>query len=91
MKVASRFAKLLKKLRSQLNKKETDFDDTDQISILAFLKNICDTCDSFGTHEGAAMGLISYIMKKPASPSLEARLSPKKVCATGLHDGRPSS
>lgn len=37
------------------------------------------------------MCLISYFKKKPAASSLKARLSPKKICATGLHDERPSS
>lgn len=81
---ASRISKLVKKMRSRL--KETDFNAIDPILILACLTEFRDACDNIGTHEGAAMWLISYFMKKPALSCLEALLSPKKICATGLHD-----
>lgn len=71
-KIALKIAKLGKKLRPQL--KETNFDEMDPSSILVFLKKFCDACGSVSMHEGAATGLVSYFMKKPASPSLEARL-----------------
>lgn len=75
-KISSKVAKLAKKVRSQL--KKTDFDEMDSISILAFLKEFCDACDSIGINERVSMRLVSRYMKRPASSSLEAHLSQKK-------------
>lgn len=82
MENVSKVAKLVKKLRSQL--KVTDFDEIDPISILAFLKEVCDACDSIGIHKWVSAWLFSYIIKKPASSPHGARLSPKKRHAKGL-------
>lgn len=87
--VASNVAKFVKRLRSQL--KETEFDESDPISVLAFLKEFRDACDSIGVHEGVAMWLFPHFMKKPASSSLSARLSSRKSKSSGLHDERLSS
>lgn len=88
-KIAWKVAKLLMNLRSQL--KKTDFDEMAPISILAFTKEFSNACDSINICEGVATWFVSYIMMKPASSSLEAQLSPKKICAKGLHDERVPS
>lgn len=69
-KIASRIAKLIKELRSQL--KRVDFDNIDPISSLAFLKEFRDAFNSTTMHERAAMWMTSYFMKQPASSSLQA-------------------
>lgn len=51
-KIASKVTKIVMKLRLQL--KETDFDGMYPISILAFLKELCDACDSIRIYEGVA-------------------------------------
>lgn len=58
---------------------------------LAILKKIGEDCDSNIIQAEAAMWLVSHLMKKSASQFLEARLSAKKFCATGLHDERLSN
>lgn len=76
LKIALRIAKLVEKLRFEVN--GTNFDDIDPISNLAFLKKFCDACHSIGIHKGVAMWLMSYIMTKPALSALESRFSSKK-------------
>lgn len=87
-KIASKVAKLVKKLRFQL--KETDVDEMDLISVLVFLKELRDACISIGIHKREATWLVFYFKRKPVSSSLEAR-PPRKICATGLHDERFST
>lgn len=81
LKIALRVSRLVSKLRSQLN--EPDFNKMDPISILDFLKQIRDPCDSIAIHKGAALWVFSFFKKKPASSSLEAWLSPKKTSCNG--------
>lgn len=64
---------------------------TNLISILAFWKNFIYTCDSIGIYEELAAWLILSFMKISTSLSLEARLSPTMIRATGLPDGKLSS
>lgn len=59
--IASKVAKFVKMLRPQL--KETDFEEMDLISILAFLKKVLDACNSIAIHEEVATRLFSYIVK----------------------------
>lgn len=58
-KIASRVARMVKKLSSQL--KGMDFDDIGPISILAFLKVFGDACDRIGIHEVATVWLVSFL------------------------------
>lgn len=71
-------------LRSQ--RKKMHFERVDPIFILEFLKEFCNACDTISIHEKAAIWLISYFMKNRALSSLKARLSSKKIHATGLED-----
>lgn len=76
----------MKKLRSQL--KEMDLSDMDPTLLLALFEAIRVACDGIGIHEGVVMCFASDFVKKPAPPSLEVRLSPKKTNATELNDKR---
>lgn len=61
------------------------------ISILVFLKEFRNAYESVVIHEGVARWLVSYFMKMSALSSLETRLSPRKIRASGLHDEKLST
>lgn len=84
--IAVKFTKMFKMLKSQL--KKTDLDEMGSISIFAFLREFRDECESIGIYKDTAMWLVSCFLTKPASTSLEARLWPSEIRATGLHDKR---
>lgn len=88
-KVASGVAKFARKIRTR--KKKTDFDEIDPSSILAFLNEQLDVCDSIGIEDEVATWLVCYSMKQSASSAVEALLLQKKICATELHNERLSS
>lgn len=87
--VASIIDKSGRKLRSR--RWETDFDKTDLISILAFLKKFCYACDSTATHKGAATCFIFHNVRKPPSSYFEAWSSQLKIRSNGLHDDKLSN
>lgn len=67
---------------------ETYFEDADPISIFALLNEFRSARDSIAFHVGVATWQIPYHTEKPASSPLKARLLPKNIRATGLHDER---
>lgn len=71
--VAKRVAKWAKRLQVQM--KTNIFDSFDPISIISFLSAFKLACDTNGVHEGAAMWLLHFFMKKPAAAALNSRIS----------------
>lgn len=55
----------------------------DPISIIGFLHVFKMACDNNGTHEGAAMWLIPFFMKKTAAAAITARPSLKAGSSSG--------
>jgi len=67
--------------RMEVQLKSQIFDPMDPITILSFLPAFKTACDSNGIHEGAAMWLFQFFVKKTAKAALSARTT--TVSASG--------
>lgn len=73
--VSKNIAKMSKRFSTQM--KPHTFDPFDTISIIGFLFNFQLACDTDGIHEGAAIKLFHFFMKKSASSALHTKLTSK--------------
>lgn len=84
--MAPKIVELVKNLISEF--KATDYDETDLISTLPFLKKFSNRCDSIGFYKKAAPWQVFCVMGKAASLLPKARLWLKKKEPTGMRDER---
>jgi len=69
--VTKQIAKMVRRMDVQM--KSQIFDPVDPITILSFLPAFKTACDSNGIHEGAAMWLFQYFVKKTTKAAIVAR------------------